>query len=113
MLRQQTILVGFWRRSSQAGEDLRSQPASLSVRTAICDILNKAQAQVTIASTSSKRDGDTPRHEPGTRRQMVTTVHPFQVRGILGSDAENAPRNEGVESVQIKVSARHGHLSEA
>jgi len=44
---------------------------------------------------------------------MVITVHPVQVWGILGTDAENTPRNEGVDSVQIKVSARHGHLSEA
>src|SRR5713101_7794685 len=44
---------------------------------------------------------------------MVTTVHPVQVWGILGTNAATTPPNEGVNSVQIKVSARHGHLSEA
>jgi putative sigma-54 modulation protein len=38
---------------------------------------------------------------------------PFRRPFRTGADAENISGNEGVDSVQIKISARHGHLSDA
>src|SRR5207247_381490 len=47
-----------------SGQGFATRPTSSSLKTAICHILNKAQGQVTIAPTSSIRNGDTPRQEP-------------------------------------------------
>src|SRR5438309_9808048 len=71
-------------------------------------MIDSIQGLGTLECEKGYEKGARPR-EMFERAGLTPFSHPFRT----GTDAGNPSCNEGVDSVQIKISPRHAHLSEA